>query len=396
MSTAATARDAAAEAAREAKRPFDVVGRGGVPHTPKLAIIFASVSYDDADVAARVVREVVGDIPTVGGTSGACVLGPTSVASRGVSVVLLGGDGIEVATHAAELGSGDLVDVVPAARAVADAADDASKRGYGHYACLVFAPAIGVDGEALVAAVRKGLGARAQLAGGFTGDDMTMDRPRVFVREELRRGQVVLAGLFTKKHVGISARHGWRAVGPERTITRAEGTKLIELDRRPALDVWIEDARNAGAVLPERKDLLLYLANHYEIGIMDRSTKAEIVARAPWALHDDKSVTLSGSVGEGRQVRVIHASRKDLLRASTNAASDAVMRAGSQIAGALVFACAGRLAALGDDFPDEPRLIRERVAAPIGGACVFGEIAKTERDVDAFFNTTAVVVAFAA
>lgn len=394
MSTAATARDAAAEAAREAKRPFDA---GGVTHTPKLAIVFASVSYEDADDAARVVRDVVGDIPTVGGTSGACVLGPTSVASRGVSVVLLGGDGIEIATHTAELdGSDDLVSVVPAARAIETAADDAAKRGFGHYACLVFAPGIGVDGEVLVAAVRKGLGARAQLAGGFTGDDLTMDRPRVFVREELRRGQVVLAGLFTKKHVGISARHGWRAVGPERTITRADGPTLIQLDGRPALDVWLEDARKAGAVLPDRKDLLLYLANHYEIGLMDRSTKTEIVARAPWALNADGSVTLSGSVGEGRQVRVIHASRKDLLRASTNAASDAVMRAGSAIAGALVFACAGRLAALGDEFPKEPRLISERVAAPIGGACVFGEIAKTERDADAFFNTTAVVVAFAA
>ena len=38
----------------------------------------------------------------------------------------------------------------------------------------------------------------------------------------------------------------------------------------------------------------------------------------------------------------------------------------------------------------------ERIDAPIGGACVFGEIARNVRDTDAFFNTTAVVVAFAA
>ncbi|MBX3225673.1 MAG: FIST C-terminal domain-containing protein [Labilithrix sp.] len=357
------------------------------------------MSYDDTDVAARAVRDVVGDIPIVGGTSGACVIGASSIASRGVSVVLLGGEDIEVATRAAALESPELMDVVPAARGVAEAADEAAKRGLDHYSCLVFAPGIGVDGEALVAAVRKGLGARAQLAGGFTGDDLTMDRPRVFVRDELRRGEVVLAGLFTKKHVGISARHGWRAVGPKRTVTRADGPRLLELDGRPALEVWLEDALKAGAVLPPSpKDLLLYLANHYEIGITDATTttSAEVVARAPWALHPDGSVTLSGSVGEGRHIRLVHASRKDLLRASTNAASDAVLRAGSQIAGALVFACAGRLAALGDDFAEEPRSIRERVAAPIGGACVFGEIAKTERDVDAFFNTTAVVVAFAA
>jgi hypothetical protein len=391
MSVANTATLAAAEAAREAGKPFGTT-------KPKLAIVFASVSYSDANEAAKAVRDVIGvEVPIVGGTSGAAVLGPSSVASRGVSVVLLGGNDIEVATEAAELGSPELHDVVPAARRIAVAADEASKRGLGHYACLVFAPGIFVDGEALVAAVRKGLGARAQLAGALTGDDMTMDRPRVFVDDELRNGAVVLAGLFTKKHVGISARHGWRAVGPERTITRAVGQTLFELDGRPALDVWLEDAKKAGANLPkDRRELLVYLANHYEIGLTDSPTATELVARAPWELGTDGSVKLSGSIGEGRHIRLLHASRKDLLRASTNAATDAVLRAGSQIAGALVLACSGRLAALGDDFPEEPRTIRERIAAPIGGACVFGEIARTERDVDAFFNTTAVVVAFAA
>ena len=91
----------------------------------------------------------------------------------------------------------------------------------------------------------------------------------------------------------------------------------------------------------------------------------------------------------------MHATRNDLLRASTEAASDAVIRAGNRVAGALVLACSGRLAALGDSFGEEPARIRERIAAPIGGACVFGEIAKNVRDTDAFFNTTAVVVAFA-
>lgn len=393
MSSAATGRAAGEEAAREAIRPFN---RGA---SPKLAIVFTSVSYEDTEAIAASVRTIIGDdVPIVGGTSGACVLGPTSVASRGVSVVLLGGEDIEVAIRSAELGSPELVDVVPAARAVAEAADEAGKRGLDYFSCLVFAPGIYVDGEALVAAVRKGLGARAQLAGGLTGDDMAMLHPRVFVRDELQRGQVVLAGLFTKKHVGIAAKHGWRAAGPTRTVTRAEGQTLLELDHRPALDVWLEDAKKAGAtsIPTDRRELLLYLANHYELGLTDSATATEIVARAPWSLNDDGSVKLSGSIGEGRQIRIIHASRKDLLRASTSAATDAVLRTGAQIAGALVLACAGRVATLGDDFPEEPRIIRERVGAAIGGGCVFGEIAKTERDVDAFFNTTTVVVAFAA
>jgi hypothetical protein len=412
MSSASSAQVAAREAATQARASSPAFEK----ETPKLAIVFASVNYDDVLSVPAAIGEVIGpNVTIVGGSSGAGVIGPKSVASRGVSIVLLGGADIDVMTQAAPLGSPQLVDVVPAAQRIAKAADEAARRGLAHYACLVFAPGIFVDGEALVAAVRKGAGARAQLAGGLTGDEMTMDRPKVWSfnaaskEYELRSDHAVLTGIFTKKHVGIAARHGWRAVGPIRTVTRAEGPMLYEIDGRPALDVWLEDARRAGATPPsDLRDVALYLANHYEIGIdgNGRGTNGngskgksddsvELIARAPWSIASDGAVQLSGSIGEGSRIRVVHASRKDLLRASTNAAADAVMRAGSHVAGALVLACSGRLVALGEDFPDEPALIRERVNAPIGGACVFGEIAKTERDVDAFFNTTAVVVAFA-
>ena len=406
MSAAATATLAAREAATQALATLQ-------GQTPKLAIVFASVSYPDVELAARTVRSVVGDAQIVGGTSGACVFGGDNVAPRGVSVVLVGGDGFEVESRTAQLGSPTFVETVPAAEKIAQAADRAAQRGFPHFACLVFAPAIFVDGEALVAAVRKGAGARAQLAGALTGDDLTMDRPKVLFGDELRDDCVVVTGLFTKTPIGIAARHGWAAVGPVRTVTRADGAHLIELDGRPALDVWVEDAVRAGATPPsDRRELALYLANHYELGIASGSAPRvavnpsdpipacgalnELVARAPFAIRADGAIQLSGSLSDGTPVRILHASRKDLLRASSEAAASAVLRAGSRVAGALVLACSGRLAALGDSFAEEPAEIRRQIDAPIGGACVFGEIARNVRDIDAFFNTTAVVIAFAA
>ena len=131
---------------------------------PKLAIVFASVAYEDCDRTAAAVREVVGEVPILGGTSGGYVLGPETEARRGVSVVLLGGDDIEIACRTARLDAPEMVDVVPAATEIAGLADEAAKRGLVHYACLVFAPGIFVDGEALVAAVRKGAGAKTRHA----------------------------------------------------------------------------------------------------------------------------------------------------------------------------------------------------------------------------------------
>jgi hypothetical protein len=398
VSAASTARRAGHEAARAASSTLGAT-------TAKLAVVFASIAYPDVDEAAAGVTEVIGPVPIIGGTAGAQVFGGDVSFAKGVSVVLLGGDSLEVEVRTARLGAPSLLETVPAATAVAKAAESALKRGFAHYACLAFAPGILVDGEALVAAIRKGAGARAVLAGGLTGDDLVMDRPRVYVDGVLRSDRVVVTGLFSKKPIGVAARHGYRAVGPVREVTRADGIWLRELDGRRAIDVWLEDARAAGATPPsDPKELVLYLANHYEIGIVEGpptprggavpDDPRELVARAPFAIREDGALQLSASIAEGTHVRVLHASRDDLLRASGEAADAAMSRAGNEVVGALVLACSGRLAALGDDFEKEPSAIRARVSAPIGGACVYGEIARNVRDADAFFNTTAVVVAF--
>lgn len=393
-SSGPTAAAAAREAMSQAHRPF-------AGETPKLAVVFTSVAYEDNDAISATIRELVGDIPIIGGTAGGCVIGPTGVFKRAVSIMLLGGNDVAVRTRSVRVGEPSLADVVPAAREIAEAADDAARSGLEHYACLVFAPALEVDGEALVAAVRKGAGARAQLAGGLAGDDFTFDRARVLDRTGEHSDRVVLAGVYTSKPIGIAARHGWRPLGPARVVTRSEGDIIFELDHRPALDVWHEDARRSGSVPPNLplKQLGMYLANHHNLGIADpaprNSSDGELVVRAPTGVFENGSVRISGSIGEGTRVHVMETSRKDLLRAATNAAADAVMRARSKVAGAIVLSCAARLTVLGDEFHQEAAFIRERIGAPIGGACVLGEIAKSERDYDAFFNTTVVVVAFA-
>jgi hypothetical protein len=414
MSSASTGELAALEALEKA-----LASHGA--ETPKLAIVFVSVSYADAAAVPAQIRARLGGVPVVGGTSGGRLFDHGSSARQGVSVTLLGGADLEVAIVSAEMGAPDLLETVPAAEEIAREADRSAERGFIHYACLVLAPGIFADGEVLVAAVRKGAGARAQLAGALTGDDLTLDRPAVVVDGELRSDRVVLAGIFTKRPIGIAARHGWRAVGPVRRVTRAEGMFLFRIDRRSALDVWLEDAKRAGASIPaDRRDLALYLANHYEIGIAAESSgewrarearaadatssgpesepddDRELVARAPFAIRKDGAIQLSASIPEGARVRILHATRADLLRASSDAARLAVERAKGRVCGALVLACSGRLAALGDAFDDEAREIHRIVGAPSGGACVFGEIARNVRDADAFFNTTAVVVAFGA
>src|ERR1700733_8836177 len=179
IADAPRAEDAAESAAREASAAL----RGA---SPVIAVVFASASYEDLDRVPAAIARVLGAVPIVGGTSGACVIGPSRVLARGVSVVVLGGDGIEAIATSGTVATAELQEAVRPAARIAAAADLAAKRGLVELTCLVFAPSMAVDGAAFTAAVRKGAGARAQLAGGLTGDELTFDRSRVFADGALR------------------------------------------------------------------------------------------------------------------------------------------------------------------------------------------------------------------
>ena len=391
LSDAATARDAGACAARDA---LTAVGDA----KPVLAVVFVSVGYDDVGSVYEAVRGVLGDVPVVGGTAAGRVFAPPLYEKRAVNVSIVAGDDVVAHVGVTPILTPDLVEAVAVAERLMTDADGAALGGLTALTCLVFAPAKRVDGEALVAAVRKGSSARAQLAGCVTGDDFTLDRSGVLSEGSVRDDRIVIAAVSSRTPLGIGVRHGWRRIGPSHIVTRSDGRRLRELDGRRALDVWLEDIRAAGATPPtglSSRALAIWMANAYELGVGGPNRVVPIV-RAPHDTTDGGAVLLSASVSDGAEVGLVHATPDELLAASRDAAGAARDACGGAIVGALLFACAGRLAVLGDRFPEEPRGAAERLGVPLGGACVYGEIARARRDVDAFHNTTAVVVAFPA
>jgi hypothetical protein len=387
ISTSAVAIDAATEAAARARTMLNGAD-------PVFAIVFASPSYDDLDGVPAAVEKELGALPIAGGTAGGAVFDHRGVATRGVLVVLLGGDGVRASTATATIASPELIDVVPAGTRLLKAADTASIDGFSEAVCLAFGPSVKVDGEAFVAAVRKGTGARMQLAGALTGDDLTFDRARIFADGGARSDRVQLLGVYTKTPVGIAARHGWRAVGPPRIVTRSNGPWLMALDGRRAIDAWLSDVRSADGRPPAgNRELLPFLASFWELGL-EIPSHPEALVRAPMALREDGAVLLSGTIPEGTRLRVMHASGEDMLRAAHAAAAVARTRVAGDVSGALLLDCTARLSALGERFAESPAAVARALDAPVAGVCVFGEIARAHREVDAFHNTTAVVVAW--
>jgi hypothetical protein len=382
-------REAGRQAALRALAAMNGRGR------PALAVVLATRSYEDAEAVPEGVAAVLGNAPVVGGTAGSAVFDASGVYPRGVLVALLGGDVMTSPICHAPISSSELQEVVPAAHRVRDAADRAVRAGYGNALCLAFAPGANVDGESLAAALGKGIGGRVQLAGALTGGETPFDRPRVFTRDGAWNDRVVMVGLFTRAAAGIVARHGWHAVSPTRTVTRSEGSWLIELDERPALERWLGDTIGAVGYPVNPQDLLTAPLNRYAFGV-DMPSRSEPLICCPLEFREDGSVRVAASVAEGVRGCLMHGEAPGLLEAARRAGRLAQERASGRTAGALVFTCQKRFAAMGPHFANEAQAIANALDSPTAGACVLGEIACARGEVDAFHNMSVVVVAWPA
>src|SRR5262249_42617350 len=151
-----------------------------------------------------------------------------------------------------------------------------------------------------------------------------------------------------------------------------------------------DDARADGVTLPsDPKERAAVISNHYPLGIESPPLDSphELAVRVVFEVLPDGSVRLSAAVPEGSLVRIARLTPEGMRAAAIEAADSALDGAGGEGSGALVIGCSGRLGRLGDAFAEEIAVIKSKVGAPIGGACVFGEIAREKRAALAFFNT---------
>jgi hypothetical protein len=365
---------------------------------PKLAVVFASQTFDGiANIATGIATRLPG-VPFVGGTSAGCVFDTTRYSELGLSVSLVGGSDLAATTRTVKVSSTEVIEVAAATRDLRKVADEHARDGRRELSCLAFAPSRGIIGDALVAAMKKGATTNAQLAGALVSSDNETSGGLVWSDTGgVSAADVVVAGLFTERPLGVSARHGWSPIGKTHRVTRSEGARLVTLDGRPAIDVWVEEARAHGGLPPSDDTLALYLASHYELAILGTEgprADGEPIVRGSRLVNDDGSVELFGSVPEGAMVRLVGASAESLFGGAKLAATRAAEGAGGTITGALGLLCAGRKLMLGDAYREEPRLIAETLGVPFGGTTVNGEIALARRDANGFYNSTAVVIAF--
>lgn len=375
-STAPDSRQAGVAAATTALRGAD----------PQLLVVFSSPAHDLAAMLAGV-RSVAPSIPLVGcSTSGEIATEGPSDAS--VVVTAIGGSGFTVSTNVARNASSDL------RQAGATAASCAEDGANGeHQVLLLLTDGLGGDQQEVVRGAYSVVGGSVPLVGGCAGDDMAMKKTFQFFDGEVLDDSVVAAAINSDAPLGIGVQHGWTRVGAPFLVTASSGNRVLALDDRPALDVYLErlhapdDARTDPAAFTR-------FALTHPFGLSRRSgEEVRFIAEANF---DDRSIGCIAEVPQGGLAWIMEGDADSVLDATAAACTQAVDGLlGRTPLGFLTFDCIARRGVLGDEGirKEVSRIASFSKGAPIAGFYTYGEIARTH-GVNGFHNQTLVVLAF--
>jgi len=230
---------------------------------------------------------------------------------------------------------------------------------------------------------------RVHYMGANAGSEAFKPMPCLF--DTTRMIEHGMLALLLPSHPGAVLEHCYTAPAQTLTATSTAGNRILQIDWRPAFEVYREMARAHYGVEISRDNFYQY-AVHFPFGIV-RANGATLV-RIPVVLEEDGSLFCVGEVPPNSLLTLLNAPAVDsertvdMLVQGLSALSAAP--AGQEL---LLFYCAGRRLHLGLEAAEsELRLFAARSqAAQIAGALSLGEIGgATQWDYPLFHNATLV------
>lgn len=358
---------------------------------PKLLVVFYAITHDPRQVLAGV-RSVGDAIPLIGCPTGGEIAG-TWAGDGSVVVTALGGPGIAVRTAGVDAAGGDSAALRDAgALAVAPLAD---LEGGEHRFVLLLTDGQGGNQQDMLRGAYGALGAAIPLVGGCgatTNIGSTVTAPLLYDDRLLPGRAVIAASIASDNPFGIGVRHGWERTGETVEVTSSVRHRVLELDNRPALDVYLERLgapekcwKDQGAF--QRFSLL------HPLGI--RRPSGDEVRVVAWPDYEERSISSAADVPEDSVAWLMRGDPASLLDATDQACEEAIGGLGGRPpAGLLVFDCIGRRQAfaVAGGLTDVVRMAEHANGVPLAGFYSHGEIART-KGVTGFHNQALVVLA---
>ena len=341
---------------------------------PTLAIVFSSPAHDLKGLGAIFARH---DIDVFGASTAGEIFNDEVHADSIVAMLLdIGRD-----VYSLEMFHGKDKSSLQVGQNIGEWA----KTVYDNPALMVASGGLLANGEHIVNGIISAMGRQVPLFGGLAGDDLKIQETSVFSVSQVTSNGV-LALIFDGNVMGLQgvAFSGWKAIGTSKTVTRADGNIVYEIDNQPALDIYMKYLKvpNDPAAAPG-------LAGEYPL-VMNRDDGSSVL-RVALILNQDKSMVFAGSVPEGAKVRFGMAPGSEIIDEAIEQMSE-FNRQNPRSDALVLFSCKARHMAFGPMIEDEISAVHKLWDVPMVGFFTYGEIGPVLNGGCDFHNETLVPV----
>jgi hypothetical protein len=357
-------------------------------HPLRAVLVYATVNHDQPDILRRLRSRLGGHVPLLGcSVQGVVVRGEVHEGGFALGAMGLGGADLQVAPVSAR----DIeLDTRSKGRLLADGV--VSGLGANPRLTLVcWDPQSGADAEELIDGLRTRID--TPIVGGAAGQPFgRFVRTYQYFGEEVTGHAAVALGLAGPFAVETGFSRGSSPTGVVMTLTRSEGKRLIEIDGRPAVDVWREVTGYPGDAVEEHD----YFAS-WAVGVQREvrgpggaKTDVELVRMAIGIDPASGALLVPTAIPEGARMVLHHRTEETVVSGTRAMARELSSRIqGRRPWAAFGFECCARTAPfLGELGTLEENLELQQVVAPDApwlGMIAWGEIAPVA-GVPAFHN----------
>lgn len=244
-------------------------------------------------------------------------------------------------------------------------------------------------GEKMLKAILDRAGEEAEVWGGGAGDDLLFKETFVFTNGLCGNRALLLLVLNTEKVMvkGYTAT-GLKPAGTEKTITKADGKWIIEIDNQPASEFI---PRFLGITL-KQDDYQDWSIRNLYMGLY-RGNADPVIRTATGFKRENKAIRVSGTVKENDRVRLMLPPDFEVIDELHSQALAFREKEMAEAEALVMFSCIGRLDEMGPLIDDELKAVRSVFDIPMTGFFSYGEYGRTSRGQNEFHNMSCCWVA---
>ena len=258
----------------------------------------------------------------------------------------------------------------------------------GHSVLLLFMDPRSGDEAAAIDGAYSVIGGAVPLAGGGANGR----RPALIADGRAAADAVVAVALCSPEPVAVGVSHGCRPISEPAIATRTEGRVLLELNGRPAEEVYLEGFGCGDRVLDDAAfEAFAVLHPLGQPELRGQLRLRHVHGRAPGG-----GLACATPIPPNAAVWFTEQTTETIVDSAQRAVSETLEQLPGAPRAGVVFDCAARRKALGDSIGDETAALRAAFGdvAPIAGLYTRGEVGRV-RGAKGDRNHAIVVVAFA-